>query len=215
MEEFAKFGWEQLSETLKEPFVGVVVYAKYGCECEICKKGEEKLKELAEKQGREYRKLPKVHIAIKPLTVYDKLQHAWYIHTKSRWSAFGGLVAGIHFIIGYNTNTIRSAEEFQKVLEEQLVGKAFKFVSMQPVEYVQAVTQLEPPARLPEQLRKAKENWFISRVIEEDELEMYTTKSLKEIVEEGKKEFEQAVEYAKKEKEFFGEDFSLDNIDLC
>ena len=57
----------------REPFIGLVVSAKENCECEECRKGYERLKEM----GLE-RRTDRVHIVIAPVDgTYQRNQHTW------------------------------------------------------------------------------------------------------------------------------------------
>ncbi len=82
------FGTEGLLESAKEPFIGEVIYAEYPCHCEDCEKGATG---LASAYGREAP--DRLHIKMKPLTVYDKIQHQWWIPTKTKLSRWGALQA--------------------------------------------------------------------------------------------------------------------------
>ena len=80
------FGTEKLLESAKEPFIGEVIYAEYPCHCEDCEKGAAR---MLEKFGREAPE--RLHIHIKPLTVYTEVQHNWWIPTKTKLSRWGAL----------------------------------------------------------------------------------------------------------------------------
>jgi len=80
------FGTEKLLESAKEPFIGEVIYAEYPCHCDECEKGAAK---MLEKFGREAP--DRLHIHIKPLTVYTEVQHNWWIPTKTKLSRWGAL----------------------------------------------------------------------------------------------------------------------------
>ena len=80
------FGTEKLLESAKEAFIGEVIYAEYPCHCADCEKGAAA---MVEKFGREAP--DRLHIHIKPLTVYTEVQHNWWIPTKTKLSRWGAL----------------------------------------------------------------------------------------------------------------------------
>jgi hypothetical protein len=80
------FGTENLLESAKEPFIGEVIYAEFPCNCEECKKGAATMLEKYQKEAPE-----RLHIHIKPLTVYTEVQHNWWIPTKTKLSRWGAL----------------------------------------------------------------------------------------------------------------------------
>jgi len=80
------FGTENLLESAKEPFIGEVSYAVFPCHCVDCEKGAGSLQEQYGKVAPE-----RLHIHIKPLTVYTELQHNWWIPTKTKLSRWGAL----------------------------------------------------------------------------------------------------------------------------
>jgi hypothetical protein len=80
------FGTENLLESAKEPFIGEVIYADFPCNCEECKKGAATMMEKFQKEAPE-----RLHIHIKPLTVYTEVQHNWWIPTKTKLSRWGAL----------------------------------------------------------------------------------------------------------------------------
>ena len=82
------FGTEKLLESAKEPFVGEVVYSIFPCHCIDCEKGAGTLQEQYGKVAPE-----RLHIHIKPLTVYTEIQHNWWIPTKTKLSRWGALQA--------------------------------------------------------------------------------------------------------------------------
>ena len=82
------FGTEKLLESAKEPFVGEVIYAVFPCHCEDCEKGAGALQEQYGKTAPE-----RLHVHIKPLTVYTEVQHNWWIPTKTKLSRWGALQA--------------------------------------------------------------------------------------------------------------------------
>ena len=80
------FGTENLLESAKEPFIGEVIYAEFPCNCEECKKGAATMMEKFQKEAPE-----RLHIHIKPLTVYTEVQHNWWIPAKTKLSRWGAL----------------------------------------------------------------------------------------------------------------------------
>lgn len=82
------FGTEKLLESAKEPFVGEVIYAEYPCHCEDCEKGASALQEQYGKVAPD-----RLHIKMKPLSVYTEVQHQWWNPTKTKLSKWGALQA--------------------------------------------------------------------------------------------------------------------------
>ena len=80
------FGTEKLLESAKENFVGEVIYAEFPCHCEDCEKGATAMLEKLQREAPE-----RLHIHIKPLTVYTEVQHNWWIPTKTKLSRWGAL----------------------------------------------------------------------------------------------------------------------------
>lgn len=80
------FGSENLLDSAKEPFVGEVIYSKFPCHCEDCEKGAVALKEKFQRIAPD-----RLHIHLKPLTVYTEVQHQWWIPTKTKLSRWGAL----------------------------------------------------------------------------------------------------------------------------
>ena len=80
-------------EPTKANFIGEVIAAVYDCQCEICKAGEQRLKELFGKEpgaiGHRY------HIRIKPLTTYSKIQNLWLMPSRFRYSQWAHFVQRI------------------------------------------------------------------------------------------------------------------------
>ena len=198
------FRKDELSESPRENFIGVVVYAEFPCECPICKRGEEQLKA----QGRTAPK--KIHLIIKPITTYDKLQHAWYPVSKIIWSNFGAFVIALNDVLGFVPEGKTVKEQWESV-KKYLLGRAFEWTSMKSVEFVKQVTGKEIPSRLPEALLNARENWFpIHEFTKEGIKEQYGI-DVDEVYEQGKKEVEELFEMVKAEEEFFND--KLDELD--
>ncbi len=189
------FRFDELSESVREPFIGVVVRAEYPCECEICKRGYAKLEEM----GREVRTLEKVHIVIKPLEKYEKLQHAWYGKSKLKFSALGAFTLALNNMVGF----VPSARDEKRAWEEVksfMEGKVFQWDSVKPAEFVLTELAKMYPEKeeklksvyvsLPDGIRNAREVWIPVRKIDEDELEKYGITDINSIIEEAKKELE-------------------------
>jgi len=200
------FRKEDLSETVRENFVGVVVYADYPCNCPICRRGTEKLKNY----GRSEQK--KIHLIIKPVTTYDKLQHAWYPDSKIIWSNLGGLVVALNDLFGFYPSGRTDKEQWEEV-KNFLMGRAFEWVSMKSVDFVSQVTGKEIPSRLPDTLKNARENWFPLREIDNDELKRTYGVDFDEVMEAGKAEVEEIFKEIEAEEELFEEQYSeMDQI---
>ncbi len=198
------FTKEALSESVKEDFVGVVVYAEFPCECPICRRGNEKLKAMGGKEQQ------KIHLVIKPLTTYDKLQHAWYPTSKIIWSNFGAFVVALNDLLGF-TPTGSTPEEQWKSIKEYLMSRGFRWTAMKSIDLVSQVTGKEVPSRLPQTLLEAKENWFPIHEYSREEIEKEFNVNFDELLEQGKQEVEQLFAEIEANEEFFSE--KLDEID--
>lgn len=82
------FGTEGLLESAKEPFIGEVIYSEFPCHCEDCEKGATAMLEKYKREAPD-----RLHIQIKPLSVYTEVQHNWWIPTKTKLSRWGDLQA--------------------------------------------------------------------------------------------------------------------------
>ena len=204
MEMSLGFRKDQLSESVRENFVGIVVYAEFPCDCVICKRGNEKLKDMGRGE------IPRVHLVLKPLEKYDKLQHAWYPTSKTMWSNFGGLVIALNDVLQFYPEGQTAKEQWESI-KEYLMSRAFEFTSMKSVDFVSQVTRKEVPSRLPDTLLNARENWFPIHEYSKDEIKSMYDADFDEIIEQGKKEVEELFEQAEAEEEFFNE--KLDEID--
>lgn len=80
------FGTEGLLESAKEPFIGEVIYSEFPCHCEDCEKGATALQQEYQRTAPD-----RLHIKMKPLTVYTEVQHQWWIPTKTKLSRWGAL----------------------------------------------------------------------------------------------------------------------------
>jgi len=200
------FRKEELSERVRENFVGVVVYAEFPCQCPICKKGDEKLKAM----GRGV--VPRIHLIIKPITTYDKLQHAWYPVSKIIWSNFGAFVIALNDLLGFAPRGKTAKEQWEEI-RKYLMSRAFEWTSMRSVDFVSQVTGKEIPSKLPDALLNARENWFPQHEFSKEEVEKMYGINFDEVVEQGKKEVEELFEQLEAEEEFFSEKFDeLDQI---
>ena len=198
------FRKDQLSESVRENFVGVVVYAEFPCDCVICKRGNEKLRNMGRGE------IPRIHLVIKPLTVYEKLQHAWYPTSKIIWSNFGAFVIALNDVLGFYPDGQTAKEQWESI-KEYLMNHAFEWTSMKSVDFVSQVTRKEVPSRLPDTLLNARENWFPIHEYSKEEVKKMYNVDLDEVLEQGKKEVEELFEQIEAEEEFFNE--KLDEID--
>ena len=198
------FRKEELSETIRENFVGVVVYAEFPCNCPICRRGNEKLKAMGRGE------IPRIHLVIKPITVYDKLQHAWYPTSKIIWSNFGAFVIALNDLLGFVPEGQTPMEQWESI-KEYLMSRAFEWTSKKSVDFVSQVTGKEIPAKLPETLINARENWFPIHEFSKDEVKNLYGVDIDEIIEQGKKEVQELFEQMEAEEEFFNE--KVDEID--
>jgi len=188
------FRKEQLSESPRENFIGVIVWAEFPCECPICKKGMEKING----RGRE---LKKVHIVIKPLHKYSRLQHAWYPESKTIWSALGGFVIALNDLLGFVPEGNSPEEQWKQVKQYLLGNRAFEFTSEVPVEFVSKVLQKEIPANIPENARKAREQWFPIHEYSEEDIQQMFNVSIEEVREQGKQELQELFTRLEQEEE--------------
>jgi len=110
-----KFGAEDLSESARENFVGMITEANFPCNCDMCLKGADSLESSGQARKES------LHIQIFPASVYDKTQHEWMVPSKtkvSKWGAFNECLDSIGV-----TKKLRS--------EKDLVGMAFEFESIE------------------------------------------------------------------------------------
>jgi len=198
------FTKESLSESIREDFIGVVVYAEFPCQCPICRRGNEKLKTMGRSD------IPRIHLIIKPITTYDKLQHAWYPTSKIIWSNFGAFVLALNDLLGFYPEGQTPKEQWESI-KEYLMSRAFKWTSMKSVDFVQMITQKEVPSRLPETLLNARENWFPLNEYSKEEIKATYGVDIDEVIEQGKKEVEELFAQLEAEEEFFND--KLDEID--
>jgi len=169
---------QDLSKAVRPPFVGMVVYAEFPCDCVVCRQGKARLEQIGGRTRTE-----RVHLIIKPLTQFTELQHAWYNISKIMWSAFGGFVIALSEL-GFTTDKEKPEEQWKDV-QNFLLGKVFEWRSENPVKFVEELTGEQRPKRLPPALVEAKEQWFPVRVVPESELVGY---DLKALFEEGKEQ---------------------------
>lgn len=182
------FRAEDLSESVRERFVGIVVHAEFPCNCEICEKGTEKLREM----GRDIRTFNRIHIAIKPLEKYDNFQHAWYNESKLLWSGIGAFTVALNKLLGFVPSGSTPEEQWKEV-RKFLMCKVFEWDSVNPIDFIQKNTGKLPPKNLPEGLKTAREVWIPVRVVNERELEFFgITEDLKTLCKRAREEYEEA-----------------------
>jgi len=189
------FREDELRISVREDFVGVVIRAEFPCKCEICRRGYQKLQEMKKET-----KIPeKVHIVIKPLTVYDKLQHAWYSGSSNIFSTHGAFTIALNRLLGFVPRS-NDPEERWKEVKRFMEGKAFKWTSVKPAEWVLEMLVKKYPEKekmlndiyksLPQGLREAREIWIPVKVISKEELEQLGITDVNAIIEEAKEELE-------------------------
>lgn len=193
------FKKENLSEKVRKNFVGIVVYAEYPCNCPICRRGNEKLKAFG-RNGQE-----KIHIVIKPLNEYDKLQHAWYPTSNMIWSNFGAFVVALNDLLGFVPEGNTDKEQWENI-KEYLMSRAFEWTSMNSVQFVSQVTGKEIPAKLPSTLLKARENWFPMHEFSKEEVEKEFGIDFDEEMEIGAREVEELFKELEAESDMFSDD---------
>jgi len=145
------FEWEKLSDSLREPFTGVVVHAEWNCECVICRKSPIKHDK-------------RLHLGIVPLDKAIDCQSAWYNYSAKKWSSWGAFCYAMKKL-GVSIG-VSSLQE----LLEKLKGMIFEFESITVVKYIERETGMKAPSKLPEALAK-KETWIPIRVVRPNELE--------------------------------------------
>jgi len=127
------------TRALKAPFVGEIVEATAGCQCDACRSGEAKLAELG---GRST--APKLHIQIQPIDgTYDKIQHEWLTPSQTVWSRIGL----------WNLALERLGVDIEYLTE--LTGYVFRFEEVGVVQKVAELLNEEPPENLPDGLKQA------------------------------------------------------------
>ena len=189
------FREDQLSESVRENFIGAVVRAEFPCECEICRKGYQRLQEM----GRDVRTLKKVHVVIKPLEKYDKLQHTWYGESKIKFSAMGAFTIALNRLLKFVPKSNDPTEQWLEV-KAFLEGNVFEWASVKPAEWVlEMLTKIYPNeakkfkdifASLPQGIREAREIWIPIRIVSKGELEQLGITDVNAIIEEAKEELE-------------------------
>ena len=107
-----KFGTSELLESARENFVGRIASAVYPCNCEDCKKGVKALEDMGQPAGED-----RLHIQMKPLTVYTETQHEWLVPRKTIKSKWGA----------YNLKLEELGVEIKS--EDDLVDKVFEYES--------------------------------------------------------------------------------------
>ena len=178
------FRLEDLSESIREPFVGIVVHAEFPCDCEVCQRGEQKLQEM----GRETRGARRIHIAIKPLERYDKFQHTWYTESKLLWSGFGAFVLALNKL-GF-VPTGNTPEEQWNSVKKYLLCNIFQWESINAVDYIIKNTGKVPP-KLPEGIKGAREIWIPVKKLSSKEVELaFGVVDRIELCNKAKKEYE-------------------------
>lgn len=101
-------GW---SDAQKQPFTGRVISADYPCQCDMCRKGAEKVENEQDR----------LHIQIQPLDTYEAVQHQWLVPSNfklSQWRYFNDALEELKEKKGVVIET-----------PEDLVGKVFKWES--------------------------------------------------------------------------------------
>ena len=182
------FRLEDLSESVREQFVGIVVKAEFPCNCEICEKGTKKLIEM----GREPREADRVHIVIKPLEKYENYQHAWYNKSKLVWSGIGAFTVALNKLLGFVPSGSTPEEQWNSV-RSFLMCKAFVWDSVNPIDFIVKKTGKIPPKNLPEGLKGARETWIPVKVVTDKELEIgFGIMNIKEVCEKARKEYEES-----------------------
>lgn len=109
------FGSENLSESARQNFVGMIIEANYPCDCDDCLRGKQSL----ESSGQTAK--DNLHIQVSPAHVYDKTQNEWLVPSKtkiSKWGAFNGALDQLGI-----TKRLKS--------EKDLVGMVFEFESQE------------------------------------------------------------------------------------
>lgn len=72
----------------RESFIGKITWAVLPCNCEICRRGDERLREMGRKGGRD-----RLHVTMEPLTTYERDQNEWYSPSKTAKSKWGHFMA--------------------------------------------------------------------------------------------------------------------------
>ena len=169
--------WDKLSDSLREPFVGIPVHIEFDCNCAICQKSP------IETQRK------RLHIAIYPLDKDIDFQHAWYIYSAKKISSWGA------FVLALNRLNIR-ARNFE-FLKEMMKKTIFEWHDQQVVKFLEEYGKVKAPARLPEALSK-RTVWLPMRIVPPTELEFIARESIRD--ETGKVlELEQIIEKAAQE----------------
>jgi len=145
------FDWDRLSDSLREPCIGVVVHVQWNCDCAICRKSPVQVQN-------------RLHIAFVPLDKQLDVQSAWYNYSTKKWSSWGA------FCLSMKRLGLTAGVSSLQELLEKLKGRVFEWHSVTVVKYIEQQTGLKAPSRLPETLAK-KETWIPVRTVKETEIE--------------------------------------------
>jgi len=207
---------DKLKKSIREPFEGVVVHVEYPCTCETCQRGTEALIQI----GRTERN--RLHIAMKPISVYSVFQHTWFNYSELKWSAMGALTYALNDLCKFTPKS-ETIEGEMKELKKYMLGQAFKFESWTAIDFVKMRTIVEEVnegkardevereiekvvKRLPPALKEAREVWLPVKKLMPQELEFYGITDLSEFYREAREE------YGAKEKEVLG--YTVEELEL-
>jgi len=157
--------WDKLSDSLREPFVGLITHAEWNCNCPICRKSP-------------IQRNNRLHIAMLPLDKELDFQHAWYNYSGKKWSSWGAFILSMKKL-----GVTVGCRDLQELLQK-LKGMLFEFESITVVKYIERETGMKCPSRLPEMLEK-KETWIPVRIVRENELEFCIRDDLRQFYSQG------------------------------
>ena len=193
-----EFRWDKLSDSLREPFVGIVAHAKFDCDCVLCQKAPISTNN-------------RLHIGIVPLDKEIDCQNAWFNYSPKKWSSWGAFCLSMHKL-----NLSIGVSSVNELLEK-LKNTVFEWHSVKVINYIEQNTGIKAPAKLPEALMK-KETWLPVRIVKLNELEFVMLKSIKAVV--GELTIENIRQYAENKWEQHlrehenVEEVSADNVDI-
>jgi len=169
--------WNELSDSLREPFIGIPVHFEFDCNCAVCQKSPI--------QTDRHR----LHIAIFPVDKDIDIQHAWYTYSAKKLSSWGA------FVLALNRLNIKARS--LDFLKEMMLKTIFEWQDWSIVKYLSVYGKIEIPSKIPEKLAK-KTTWLPTKIVSPKELEFIARNILRD--EQGKvKSLDEIIEIAQEE----------------
>ncbi len=196
------FEFDELRDSIREPFVGLVVSFVKNCDCEYCQRGLEALAEQNKEVSGD-----RLHIVIKPLEKYEKFQHVWLYMAKTKWSAYGAFVAALNFNVGFKPKSRDPEKRFEEA-KKFMEGNAFLWDSVVPAEFLEEITGQPVPKNAPSNFRESKrELWIPQKKMTPKELETLGITDLKTVFKAAVKEWKDYLKEIRSGNEEVEDDF--------